>query len=131
VINPLNSSLYVDIDFGRSRDRDQAGLACWPPGTCASTSDQDRAHFRPQQLKIEIPANRHATRYICVLWLLTVLFRYDLLCIEGIARALRAFLSKEKAPGYRLVYPPGGEKDLVEVSVAPEVSQVHALLSVL
>ena len=60
-------------------------------------------------------------------WLLTVLFRYDLLCIEGIARALRAFLSKEKAPEYRLVYPPGGEKDLVEVTVAPEVSQVQEL----
>ena len=40
---------------------------------------------------------------------------------------MRAFLSKEKAPEYRLVYPPGGEKDLVEVTVAPEVSQVQEL----
>jgi phenylalanyl-tRNA synthetase beta chain len=62
---------------------------------------------RPQ-LKIEIPANR-----------------YDLLCIEGIARALRVFLNKGKAPEYRLVYPPGGEKDLVEITVAPEVSQLQ------
>lgn len=61
---------------------------------------------RPQ-LKIEIPANR-----------------YDLLCIEGIARALRVFLSKGKAPDYRLVYPTGG-KDLIEVTVAPETAQVR------
>ena len=60
-----------------------------------------------------------------VLWLLIVSLRYDLLCIEGIARALRVFLKKGEAPGYRLVYPPGGEKDLVEVTVAPEVSQLQ------
>ncbi|KAI0003103.1 phenylalanyl-tRNA synthetase subunit beta [Russula compacta] len=62
---------------------------------------------RPQ-LKIEIPANR-----------------YDLLCIEGIARALRVFLNKARAPQYRLAYPPGGEKDLIEVIVAPETAQVR------
>jgi len=62
---------------------------------------------RPQ-LKIEIPANR-----------------YDLLCIEGIARALRVFLHKGKAPEYKLVYPPGGEKSLIEVTVAPETAQVR------
>ncbi|KAF8484915.1 phenylalanyl-tRNA synthetase subunit beta [Russula ochroleuca] len=62
---------------------------------------------RPQ-LKIEIPANR-----------------YDLLCIEGIARALRVFLGKGKAPEFRLVYPAGGEKGLVEVTVAPETAQVR------
>ncbi|THH12542.1 hypothetical protein EW146_g7597 [Bondarzewia mesenterica] len=62
---------------------------------------------RPQ-LKIEIPANR-----------------YDLLCIEGIARALRVFLGKGGAPQYRLVYPPGGEADLLEVTVAPETQQVR------
>jgi|SRR5712671_3987468 len=50
--------------------------------------------------------------------------RYDLLCIEGIARALRVFLNKGKAPEYKLVYPPGGEKSLIEVTVAPEVSQI-------
>ncbi len=62
--------------------------------------------------------------------LLTVSFRYDLLCIEGIARALQVFLKKGRAPEYRLVYPPGGEKDLVEVTVAPEVSQVRQHLLV-
>ncbi len=50
-------------------------------------------------------------------------FRYDLLCIEGIARALRVFLGKGKAPDYRLVHPSGGQ-NLIEVTVAPEV-RVH------
>ncbi|KAH9179855.1 phenylalanyl-tRNA synthetase subunit beta [Lactarius sanguifluus] len=67
---------------------------------------------RPQ-LKIEIPANR-----------------YDLLCIEGIARALRVFLGKDKAPDYRLVHPTGGQS-LIEVTVAPEVRMHRPFLSCL
>lgn len=62
---------------------------------------------RPQ-LKIEIPANR-----------------YDLLCIEGIARALKVFLGLEQAPHYKLVYPPGGEANLLTVTVAPETKQIR------
>ena len=56
-------------------------------------------------------------------------YRYDLLCIEGIARALRVFLGKDKPPVYKLYVPPGGEKDLIEVSIAPEVraSRNHKL----
>ncbi|KAG1752659.1 uncharacterized protein EDB91DRAFT_1343671 [Suillus paluster] len=62
---------------------------------------------RPQ-LKIEVPANR-----------------YDLVCIEGISRALRAFLGKEDPPQYRLAYPPGGEKDLITVTVSPETQRIR------
>lgn len=62
---------------------------------------------RPQ-LKIETPANR-----------------YDLLCIEGIARALRIFLQKAEAPQYKLVYPPGGESQLLTVSIDPEVKKIR------
>ena len=57
-------------------------------------------------------------------------FRYDLLCIEGIARALRIFLGKDKAPNYRLVDPPRGQ-NLIEVTVAPEVSVRYPLLRIL
>ena len=39
--------------------------------------------------KIDIPANR-----------------YDLLCLEGIARALRIFLRLDRGPEYTLVEPP-------------------------
>ncbi|KAF8165223.1 hypothetical protein B0H34DRAFT_688366 [Crassisporium funariophilum] len=62
---------------------------------------------RPQ-LKIEIPANR-----------------YDLLCIEGIARGLRIFLQKSAAPVYKLVYPLGGESNLLTVTVNPETSTIR------
>ncbi|KAJ3989672.1 phenylalanyl-tRNA synthetase subunit beta [Lentinula detonsa] len=66
---------------------------------------------RPQ-LKIETPANR-----------------YDLLCIEGIARALKVFLGKAEAPRYRLLYPPKGEADLLTVTIHPETKQVRPLFA--
>ncbi|KAG7096808.1 hypothetical protein E1B28_004216 [Marasmius oreades] len=66
---------------------------------------------RPQ-LKIEIPANR-----------------YDLLCIEGISRALRVFLSKGDPPKYRLVYPPGGESSILNMSVNPETKKIRPLIA--
>ncbi|KAF8205096.1 phenylalanyl-tRNA synthetase subunit beta [Pholiota molesta] len=66
---------------------------------------------RPQ-LKIEIPANR-----------------YDLLCIEGIARALRTFLQLSPAPEYKTVYPPGGEADLLTVKIDPETSRIRPLFA--
>ncbi|KZW04107.1 phenylalanyl-tRNA synthetase [Exidia glandulosa HHB12029] len=62
---------------------------------------------RPQ-LKIEIPANR-----------------YDLLCIEGIARSLRVFLGKEKAPIYRLKYPVGGDDKLLTLKISKDCLRVR------
>lgn len=47
--------------------------------------------------------------------------RYDLLCIEGISRALRTYLGKDKPPIYKLVYPEGGEANLITAKIAPEV----------
>jgi hypothetical protein len=55
----------------------------------------------PPQLKIEMPANR-----------------YDLLCIEGLARALRVFLEKDKAPKYALSAPAVMQEVFVETSVS-------------
>ncbi|KAG2116057.1 uncharacterized protein F5147DRAFT_743535 [Suillus discolor] len=60
------------------------------------------------QLKIEVPANR-----------------YDLVCLEGISRALRAFLGKQDPPQYTLAYPPGGEKDLITVTVSQETQRIR------
>jgi hypothetical protein len=53
--------------------------------------------------------------------------RYDLLCIEGISRALRAFLKKDLAPTYMLKHPAGGEADLLTVHVSAEVKSVNSI----
>lgn len=66
---------------------------------------------RPQ-LKIEVPANR-----------------YDLLCIEGISRALGVFLERQEAPQYRLVYPSGGESKLITMNIHPETQRVRPLIA--
>ncbi|KLO15860.1 phenylalanyl-tRNA synthetase subunit beta [Schizopora paradoxa] len=62
---------------------------------------------RPQW-KIEIPANR-----------------YDLLCIEGIARALRIYLGKDKPTSYTIKLPPGGEAALLTTTVDPETAKIR------
>lgn len=54
--------------------------------------------------KVDVPANR-----------------YDLLCIEGLARALRIFKGKEKSPIYRALKPKQPEKMIVE----PETGQIR------
>ncbi|KAJ3563368.1 hypothetical protein NP233_g8984 [Leucocoprinus birnbaumii] len=66
---------------------------------------------RPQ-LKIETPANR-----------------YDLLCIEGISRALGTFLGKTPAPKYKLVYPPGGEANLLTIGLHPDTAKIRPLFA--
>lgn len=63
----------------------------------------------PPQLKIEIPANR-----------------YDLLCLEGVARALRVFLGKEKPARYVLSSPEKLEEVFVESSVSVLCSRLLA-----
>ena len=55
--------------------------------------------------KIDIPANR-----------------YDLLCMEGIARSLRIFLGLEPAPVYTPIEPEGGR---LVMTVEPETARVR------
>lgn len=59
------------------------------------------------QYKIDIPANR-----------------YDLLCIEGIARAILVFLGKKAAPLYRIVEP----KQRHVMHVHPETQEVRPFI---
>ena len=54
--------------------------------------------------KLDIPANR-----------------YDLLCIEGVARALRVFLGKEAVPVYRTLTP----DTLITMTVSPETALIR------
>ncbi|CAG8560967.1 235_t:CDS:2 [Acaulospora colombiana] len=56
-------------------------------------------------LKIDIPANR-----------------YDLLCQEGISRALLIFQGKAKPPSYRVVKPDG---ELEKIHIKPETAQIR------
>ncbi|KAJ3046216.1 hypothetical protein HDV00_000028 [Rhizophlyctis rosea] len=56
--------------------------------------------------RIDIPANR-----------------YDMLCVEGIARALKAFLNVEKPPVYMVVKPKSGK--VQQLTVKPETQQIR------
>eukprot|EP00899_Mesostigma_viride_P011529 jgi/Mesvir1/20377/Mv12285-RA.2 len=57
--------------------------------------------------KIDVPANR-----------------YDLLCLEGLARALRIFQGLDPVPNYRFVDPPGGAAPL-KMTVMPETAMIR------
>lgn len=56
--------------------------------------------------KIDIPANR-----------------YDLLCIEGLSRALLVYLEKMKTPDYKLVQP--NENEIIKLEVLPNTETVR------
>ncbi|CAM9719977.1 unnamed protein product [Ectocarpus sp. 6 AP-2014] len=58
--------------------------------------------------KIDIPANR-----------------YDLLCIEGLARALRVFLGKEDSPVFRTVEPAGGAGARQKMTVGSGAAKIR------
>ena len=59
--------------------------------------------------------------FIALAYVSNCVDRYDLLCIEGIARALRLYLGKDKATPYKIVLPPGGESKLLTTTIDPEV----------
>ncbi|CAN0194306.1 unnamed protein product [Ascophyllum nodosum] len=58
--------------------------------------------------KIDIPANR-----------------YDLLCLEGLARALRIFLGKEDSPVFHTVEPAGGAGERQQMTVGPGAAKIR------
>ncbi|KAI7861052.1 beta subunit of phenylalanyl-tRNA synthetase [Circinella umbellata] len=73
------------------------------------TSEKDESEKVPgerAQLKIDIPANR-----------------YDLLCQEGLAQALRVYEGRCKPPQYKLVKPASSK--LQQVIVKPETAQIR------
>lgn len=76
-------------------------------GLEAEEADEEEIKENPEAAncwKIEIPANR-----------------YDLLCIEGIARALLVFLEKKNAPRYKVVRP----QKLQQMTIAQNTQQVR------
>jgi hypothetical protein len=54
--------------------------------------------------------------------------RYDLLCHEGISRALLIFLGKAKPPTYKVVNPKNGQ---IQITVKSEVGKSSKLFSVI
>ncbi|GAA5836651.1 hypothetical protein JCM11251_002687 [Rhodosporidiobolus azoricus] len=70
-------------------------------------TDPNHPADEPHQLKIEVPANR-----------------YDLLCIEGIARALKLYISPEiGVPNYVLKPAPAGQERVVKIKA--ETSEIR------
>lgn len=61
--------------------------------------------------------------------------RYDLLCLEGLARALRIFLGKEKVPDFRLSVSEEdafqGKKPVLQMTARPEVGALPLFLHTL
>ncbi|KAJ1937646.1 phenylalanine--tRNA ligase subunit beta, partial [Linderina pennispora] len=72
-----------------------------------TSEEGELAEGERAQLKIDIPANR-----------------YDLLCFEGLSRALGVFLGQEKTPKYTVV--PVSKP--ARITVAPECSQIRPLV---
>lgn len=107
-------------DYRGSRGFEEAGLARGTPGAChyLDTSTSADGSYSNSKLK-SLPTGR-LVLYITTRQHRDRRFRYDLLCIEGIARALRVFLGKDRPPVYKLVYPASGENALVTTRVAPE-----------
>lgn len=56
--------------------------------------------------------------------------RYDLLCLEGFARAIRIFLKLEKAPVFKAITPPSG-KLVMHVDKSVEIIRPYVVCAVL
>ncbi|WFD00710.1 phenylalanine--tRNA ligase [Malassezia yamatoensis] len=72
------------------------------------TTEEVKGTDERPQFKIDIPANR-----------------YDLLCFEGILRALRIFLGKDQPPNYRLSKP----NELITMNLTPDTAKIRPYFS--
>ena len=118
------------LDHRRSRSFEEEGLA----GRASCTSKQPILRIQIIHVLHLATQNRDTSKQVATqrfrfvgLNAHAITPRYDLLCIEGIARALRIYLGKEKPPQYKLVYPKGGEASLITATIAPEVRGVLLL----
>ena len=91
------------FEFGIELDEvtSEAVMVRKEKGTAAAEKEQASEELI---YKIDIPANR-----------------YDLLCIEGIARALRVYLGKEAVPVYRTLKP----ETLITMTVGKETALIR------
>ena len=75
-------------------------------GTNTRGKASDDAPAEEVVYKVEVPANR-----------------YDILCLEGMVRALAVFLGTGTAPEYKLLTPPGGKA--LQMIVEPSTAQIR------
>ncbi|KAJ2707724.1 phenylalanine--tRNA ligase subunit beta [Coemansia sp. IMI 203386] len=104
-INIDKQELFEYLDY--KHDTEQFRELCFEFGIELeedSSEEGELAEGERAMLKIDIPANR-----------------YDLLCIEGLSRALSVFLGREKEPNYRLASIDKPQR----ITVSKECSQVR------
>ncbi|KAJ2318850.1 phenylalanine--tRNA ligase subunit beta [Coemansia sp. RSA 2610] len=97
---------YLDNQFDTEAFRE----LCFEFGIELEEDSSEKGELAPgerAELKIDIPANR-----------------YDLLCFEGLSRALGVFLRREDTPNYRVV----PAKNPYRITVAKECAQVRPLV---
>lgn len=94
------------FDFGIELDEETTAKAIADKEKHLESEDNGVVEEEEILYKIEVPANR-----------------YDLLCLEGIARALRIFIGVEETPVYRCVDIPDGS--MLEMHVKPETYDVR------
>ncbi|KAE8223027.1 hypothetical protein CF319_g3867 [Tilletia indica] len=90
--------------LGKNYTVDQFDKLCFQFGIELDEIVPASAPGERDALKIDIPANR-----------------YDLLCHEGISRALLVYLNKIEVPKYTLTQP----KELLEIRISPEVAKIR------
>ncbi len=79
-----------------------------------ATEDQLKGLSTATVYKIDVPANR-----------------YDILCIEGLARAIRVFLGEQDAPVYSLVEPASGKREIMTVKASTDPVRPFVVCAVL
>lgn len=102
--------------LGKTYTFEEFDELCFEFGLEAENAEEEEGQGEGQGeiFKIEVPANR-----------------YDLLCIEGISRALLVFLERLKAPRYKSIEPKSGARQ--QLKILPSTAQVrpHAVAAVL
>lgn len=102
--------------LGKTYTFEEFDELCFEFGLEAENAEEEECQGEGQGdiFKIEVPANR-----------------YDLLCIEGISRALLVFLERLKAPRYKSIEPKSGARQ--QLKILPSTAQVrpHAVAAVL
>ncbi|KAJ2238199.1 phenylalanine--tRNA ligase subunit beta [Coemansia sp. RSA 1722] len=104
-INIDKQELFEYLDY--KHDTEQFRELCFEFGIELEEDSSEKGELAEGEramLKIDIPANR-----------------YDLLCIEGLSRALSVFLGREKEPNYRLASIDKPQR----ITVSKECSQVR------